>query len=284
MWYNIYIRRIFGETLIMKKAFTLAEVLMVLMIIGVLLGLCMGAGRVSLDKAYSLYFYRSFNGLNSAYTDFIYRGKHRKYIKMKDLYPGSTEYDDYDFAYVGEPDVHNKFASHLVDLTKNGTEGVIKYSVTKADDYFMKVDVEIPVLKSSSHPTGKITYPVLITTGYKIAGNETEHSYSMIMIQNDGQTGMLDSLAGFPTYFDDGTVGKYIPSDTEEGGYIYTPITPATYRETFCTKYTPAPEDHNPVHGTLAIGAYNTLCQDIPHGSVQKEGKVRLLKPFALRH
>ena len=263
----------------MKKAFTLAEVLMVLMIIGVLLGLCMGAGRVSLDKAYSLYFYRSFNGLNSAFTDFIYRGKHHKYVKM------STEPDDYDYKYVGIPNVDVEFKKHLDNLTGSGTEGVIKYTVSKADAYFMKVDVEIPVLKSSAHPGGKITYPVLITTGYKISGNETEKSHTMVMIQNDAETGMLDSLTGFPTYFDDGKVGKYIPSDSEEGGYIFTPIIPATYRETFCSKYTPnSTEEYNPIHGNVAVSAYNELCPPESAGTVQKEGKLRLLKPYALRH
>lgn len=257
----------------MKKAFTLAEILLVLLIVGILLGLCMGAGRVHLEKAYNLYYYRSYAALNSVFNDFLYQGKHHKY----QLVNATT----LEYQYLGETGVTRDFETHLNNLTGSG-KGGINYTVTQDGDYFIKVEVEVPALRSSANREGKKNkYVVHLTTGYNLNKSEVKETTPMIMITDDGGTGILDSVGVLPAFLDDGEVGTF--GYNEAGILEYKPIIQMSLREAFCTK--PADYDFSPTKAGTGLSLYNSICGG--QGITPKEDKanntVRLLKPAGYR-
>lgn len=259
----------------MKKAFTLAEILLVLLIVGILLGLCMGAGRVHLEKAYNLYFYRSYAGLNTVFNDFLYKGKHHEYQL--------TNSTTLEYKYLGKSGVVNAFNEHLDSLTQSGRGG-IDYAVSQEGTHFIKVLVKVPALKSSKNPDGeKIEYEVLLTTGYNLAGGTERETLPLIMISNDNGTGIIDSIGILPAFLDDGEAGTY--GYDENGVLKYKPIIQMSLRQAFCTM--PQEYELSPTRQEISTGAklYGEICnnQGITQNTDKANNTIRLLKPSGYR-
>ena len=277
----------------MKKAFTFAEVLLVLMIIGILIGLCMGAGQVSLRNAYNLYYYRTFNALTTAFDNFLYLKKHER--------------TDAESGYViPVANLASAFQSHYLDMINSADGSSINCVGIDGDPFFDSCTVTVPRVKTRDNQAGQDSYYVIFHCGYlrtaytnpltgevKQAGEPSGLGSIMILIGNvkSGNTyslsknnaNIVDISNVLPTYADNGIIGRRIKvagSDIPQ----YDPIFPRTYRESLCATYDAT--DNNSVlkypNSTFNISTY---CSGVSGTSADKYkgGTVKLLKPSNMR-
>ncbi len=225
----------------MKKAFTFAEILIVLMIIGILIALCMTAATESLRNAYNLYYYRTFNTLMIAFEDFLYRQKHIETYNPTTGEPKSVS------------NIASAFKQHLDDLVNDdfriNEDDITSFSCgsINGDLYYDYCDVTIPTIKTKANNNESVTYRVIFHTGFYRSGSQatkpTHFEPMMILIGNvkDGgnysllynPTNVVDNVGILPAYIDNGTIGRYITGQTYKG------VFPRTYREAFCSAYNP---------------------------------------------
>ncbi len=276
----------------MKKAFTFAEVLLVLMIIGVLVGLCMGAGQVSLRNAYNLYYYRTYKALTTAYDNFLFLKKH----EQKDPTTGIV---------VPVPNLASAFQSHYSGMINSPDDTTVSCFGLNGDPFFDACEVTVPRVKTRNNQTGQDTYYLIFHAGYlrtaftnpftgkeMLAGEPSGCGPMMILIGNvksgtsyslsKNDLNIVDSPSVLPAYADNGIVGRRIENDTEIPDYD--PIFPRTYREALCATY-----DDEDVNSVLNYPTTNfsiaTYCSGVSGTSAEqyKGGTVKLLKPSHMR-
>ncbi len=278
----------------MKKAFTFAEVLLVLMIIGILIGLCMGAGQVSLRNAYNLYYYRTYNALTTAFDNFLYLKKH--------------EQTDADTGIVLP--VNNlalAFQQHYSDMINSADGTSVTCAGINNDPFFDSCTVTVPRVKTRANQTGQDSYYVVFHCGYlrtaytnpytgevKQAGEPSGFGPIMILIGNVQTNGtyslskndanIIDNPSILPAYADNGVIGRRIENGTDVP--TYDPIFPRTYREALCATYDNT--DPNSIFNYLNDNTFFnivTYCTGVSGTGADKYkgGTVKLLKPSNMR-
>lgn len=234
----------------MKKAFTFAEILLVLMIIGILVALCIGAGQENLRNAYNLHYYRTFNALTTAFDSFIYLRKHEKTLANGEIGPVD--------------DLRAAFKNYWDSLVEEGDlmGAKIEFPVGDTDPYFDKIEVTIPTVKTKDNPSGETKYYCVYHCGYmrhddatwhKSAGESSGCGPVLLLVGNDktnyaydsSNLNIIDNVEVLPTYSDNGIVGRHIPGET------YKPIIPRSYRQSLCAAY-----DKNDTHTVLNYAYY----------------------------
>ncbi len=272
----------------MKKAFTFAEVLLVLGIIGVLVALCMGAGQVSLRNAYNLYYYRTFNALNTAFDNFIYLKKHERTDAEGNVLPQeslSTAFQNW--------------FNHLTDSTYGiSTDDVTSFQFKglNGDPFYDAVVVTIPTIKTRANNSDRTYYYAIYHCGYlrtahegKQAGEPSGFAPILILIGSsnnsstfplnpiENYTSIVDNAEVLPAYADNGTIGRILT------GQPYEPIVPRTYRQALCSTYD-ATDENSVLKYPTANFNINTYCSSVGLGSERfKSGTVVLIPPKNMR-
>ncbi len=261
----------------MKKAFTFAEVLLVLMIIGILISLCMGAGQVSLRNAYNLHYYRTFYALTAAFDNFIYLKKHEQTLDNGETGPVSN--------------LASAFQSHLDSLIVNEYDKMgASFSVSPLNDpFYDSVTVTVPTIKTKDNQTGTTTYYAIFHCGYlrtaygdKQAGDASGYAPILILIGSDksgstyslsqSNTNITDNIGVLPTYADNGTIGRHLTGQT------YEPIFPRTYRESLCSSVDTSDENSVLNEATDNFNI-NTYCSGVTIGAEKYKGATVVLIP-----
>lgn len=254
-----------------KKGFSLAELLIVLAIIGVLTALCIAAGRKSLQNAYNLHYYRSFNAITQAFEDYIYKRLHENFPDSQGVVTG-TPYDS--------------FCAHFASMTNEnvlGEHGRVTVSSCKTyDTYFGQMEITIPKIKTNDDAGTTAKYTVLYHTGYETGSHSASGFAPVIFLQpSDAALYMLDNPRVLPAYVDDGLVGRVVVEDgtgTEPKTYSMKPIIPLSYRQAFCLSADT--ESKGSIFSTYPsfITSYCATSGVTPNGEL-KGMPVRLLKP-----
>lgn len=206
-----------------KKAFSLAELLIVLAIIGVLTGLCIGAGHVCLQNAYNLYYYRTFSAITAGFHDYLYRGKHINKTHVNGVYYGNNP---------------ATFCLHMNDLgirdtgLKSDKRVSISCGAYSGNDDLMVMDVTIPKVRQSKEDTSEVTtYQILYGTGFKTTGDfEANYRAPFIMLLGNDPAQVIDNPNILPVYIDTGVVGRKLNS----GSSFEETYSPISYRTAFC--------------------------------------------------
>lgn len=221
-----------------KKAFSLAELLIVLAIIGVLTGLCLGAGRVSLQNAYNLYYYRTFNAITIGFHDYLYRNLHINPNQDEGVYTGTNPAG---------------LCAHLGRLGLNATDSglnldadialkcdVYETSPGNVDPNFILLKVTVPKIKTlgdkeDDDDRTKDTYQIIYTTGFKTKADDDgkyQPNYRapiMILVGNN-KTNIIDNPNILPVFLDTGVVGRRLNNASS----LDETISPISYRTAFC--------------------------------------------------
>jgi len=204
----------------MKKAFTLAETLLVLLIIGILIGLCLGAGRSSLQNAYNLYYYQAVTTLNISFNDFIHRQLHTTV--------------DTDGKTIGVTNPCEKLLNHIENLRSDSFN--ITYTCSDSTDYFSNIEITVPKIKTYKDNRDTDNFFALFSTGYNHKGDmkSNELSPEIILIPRAaaGYDLVIDNHYILPTFVDDGEIGRDILD--ADGNVKYTPVVPQSYRWSYC--------------------------------------------------
>lgn len=276
----------------MKKAFTLAETLLVLLIIGVLIGLCLGAGRNSLQNAYNLYYYQAVNTINIAFNDFLYLGSHRTEIPNPAGGPST---------YTGVGNPCQALLDHIELMRSDNLN--IKYACDESNEFYSSIKITVPKVKTFKDNSSEDNFYVAFSTGYQHIPDAATGSYisnnitpeliilpKQISTEDNGRDDLLiDNHYILPTYVDDGKIGRE-QYDTN-GNFTYEPIVPMSYRWSYCA--TVDESASNTLYGALKEVIPPIMCPDGLEDSLGFEmnaasgrfkGKpIKFLKPNILR-
>ena len=291
----------------MKKGFTLAEVLLVLAIIGVMTALCMGAGRVNLQKAYNLYYFRSFEALNIVHSSMMYYEKHFTKIKdaagneigrqgVKDI---CTTFKNHWNSVVSSSEGETEIKGCSLYKTRNQTSNIVDFAL---------ITVEIPTINRN-----RVPYYVLFSTGYNLTGTsdpttgaitsgyeatgktpgiyllghylptddtddtgdtEGKSDVNQLWKDDDKLPEILDDASIIPVFIDNGVCGRHIE------GAEYEPIVVQTYREGFCRS-----KDKDSNESLFQGEDYSNIinCDTVSDFNGYKGKPIKLLKPGAIR-
>lgn len=253
-----------------KKGFSLAELLIVLAIIGILTGLCIAAGQKSLQNAYNLHYYRSLNAVTQAFESYIYTKGHETMPDANGVVRGVNP--------LGTSGFCNYFSS-IVDINVLGKHAKMGISCSIYDDYFNQIEITIPKAKKSSKDSDTAKYSVLYHTGYITSGDYKSSSFApyWMILGKDAGLYMLDNPRILPFYIETGSVGRvgYFDDDHPEE-LVMEPITPISYRQAFCLTLDDTSEGSVLSNYT---GIKSIYCTDTEPEEKLKGMPIRLLKP-----
>lgn len=289
----------------MKKAFTFAEVLIVLMIIGILIALCMGAGQVSLRNAYNLYFYRTYSALTTAFDNYLYMKKHEETVQEVDPETGQIV-----SKIKGKPDMASPFQSHFYELINDdyriGTEDTTAFQATNVagDPFWDYGIVTIPTVKTKDNEEGNMYYKVVFHCGYLkqayedkeqgdlsgygplmiIIGSSTSQDGPFSLSPDEAKINVVDNVEVLPAYADNGTIGRLMAAEEGATQPKYEPVFPRTYREALCATWNPE-DDNSILNHPTAQFSISTYCSGVAGTSAErfKDGTVKLIPPRNLR-
>ncbi len=287
----------------MKKAFTFAEVLIVLVIIGILIALCMGAGQVSLRNAYNLYFYRTYSALTTAFDNYLYLKKHEEIVTEIDPLTGQPVQK-----IKGKANMASPFDSHFNSMINSdyriGTEDTTNFSFQNigGDPFWDAVEVTIPTVKTKENTEGNLYYKVIFHCGYLkqayedkeqgdpsgygplmiiLGSSQTQGSYSMS--KDEAKINIVDNVEVLPAYADNGTIGRLLKQEGSDEPK-YEPVFPRTYREALCATWNPNDEQSIFNHPSSQFNI-STYCAGVTGTSAErfKDGTVKLIPPKNMR-
>ena len=255
-----------------KKGFSLAELLIVLAIIGVLTALCIAAGQKSLQNAYNLHYYRSLNAVTQAFEDYIYTKGHETMPDANGVVRGVNPLGGNGFC---------PYFSSLVDTNVLGKHAKMSVACKTYDVNFNRIDITIPKVKSSADPSTTATYSVLYHTGYITSGDykSSSHAPFWMVLGTDAALYMIDNPRILPVYVDTGSAGKvgYFDDDNPNE-LVMEPITPISYRQAFCLTADTTSKGSVLSNYPSTLGSYCNPIGVSPDDKL-KGMPIRLLKP-----
>ncbi len=212
---------------LLKKGFSLAELLIVIAIIAIVTAMSFTIAKKGIQDAYNLFFYTGYNGIFSALGDAVDYGYHIT----------GTGLDTCDFIKHVVKVLSGTEESTADGSIKFKTPNGIKYTISYVGSYtynsetadYYKIVMEVPHQKmSSSASEAKVTfyYFTKLNNGMLIPdATSTVDNLINLQVRRD----LL------PFYIDNGTVGRVI--EYEEGQYSYEKPAFYDFKTAYCKIY-----------------------------------------------
>ncbi len=238
----------------LKKAFSLAELLIVMAIIAIITAMSFTIAKKGIKNAYNLFFYTGYNGLYEAIGDAI----------------------DYGYAPDSSTITNCDFTEHIVKIlsaekTTSGNSvqiaapNGITYTMSYLTNYveeeesgpIYKIIMKIPYQKTSDTSETKVTlfYLPNLNNGILIPAPK---------VTSDNNVDLQNRQDLLPFYIDDGNVGRAIETGVDQ--YSYTKPTYTSFKQAFCK-----------INGTLTLeGETYVNCSGVASGS---KGLLRVANP-----